>query len=509
MAGKICSFCYMGFLQTAYKLLHLASPCHDYCSLCLPNIMWIHVLTRYCTCSFVFREYTITYIRILLPLPLWTQLGCFIGTLCVARLLFIIYAKEESRRLKRESIGDYLDGNVDIEDNYDMDKTPPPVDDDSSAITANVHVHALARHTADSTNRAWTLSNGGRGGGGSANGSSKTWALSEVTSNAPAVYPVYPAHASASKQVQVETLPGGGDMLGDGKMPTDGRGTRSGSGGGGVEREAEPSRKSRAKGRSKSPLLSRRPGMNNNNVDVNTGGIAPSASTDMWSEPKESASTRRPDSFSETQPVVSPINSVIAGLSGSEGLLLSRPTSRAAAGLELSSNRSTWRQATTSPLQTSRVFSSLPSVPSKAPHFNSQGSRLKRNESPFEDALLRAVEKRWTDSRDSRGSGDINELSRSMSIIGQQSGEMASGIGLARLFASSDMPSSTVRKTAMLAAGKCWTCQCNFENSAGQNSCLGCGRVSPVGRPRSQGSAIRQSSWVPPGGEVGGDTDVR
>lgn len=407
----------------------------------------------------------------------WTQLGCFVGALCVVRFCFIIYTKEESRRRKRDGSGDYFDGNGTIEGAYQGDKTPPAVNDDSATV-----VTAHAHRNADRSSKAWALSNGANGG--SAN-SSKTWALSNGGNSVSTVHAV---RTNASKHVGLEVLSGGAGLHGAG-----------------VGNGAEPSRqRQRRPGTKSSPLLSK-PSDTVEGIMPAHGagtGIARSVSKDMWSDPLDSGAARRCDSFPEAQPVVSPLNSVVAGFSGSDVALLSRRTPRAVAGLEVTASGSLWDQATTSPLQTPSV---LPSVTSKAAK-HSEGS--KSDTAMFEDTLLRAVEKRWAGSRGSRGSGEMSEMSLAKSTVRQQSAEMASGLGLARSSSFLGTPTSSGKKTAMLAAGKCWTCQCNFENSDGQNSCLGCGRVAPVGRPRSVGLTIRQSSWVPPGGEVGGDSEI-
>lgn len=176
-------------------------------------------------------------------------------------------------------------------------------------------------------------------------------------------------------------------------------------------------------------------------------------------------------SVRKIQPLVSPVESAVSY--NSSAVYGARRTPRKSAGLEVSTSGSLWDRATKSPV---RQEVATPSTASTA-------GASRRDQ--FEDALLRAVEKKWDNTN------KFDETNPMRSAMVSRSSSFTEGVH---------------RKNAMLAAGKCWTCQCKFENTVGQNACLGCGRVAPIRRPSGGGGpgarkAIpphRMHSWIAP-----------
>lgn len=191
------------------------------------------------------------------------------------------------------------------------------------------------------------------------------------------------------------------------------------------------------------------------------------------SGPLESAkSGKRGWTPTKAQPVTSPVTGTFDLRPDSTHT--NRRTPREAAGLEVSVGGSLWDRATASPIQ---------SEPSVRTPVDSGSSATEAERDQFEEALLRAVSKQWAESKSSTA------LARGMKPV-----------ALSRSASLSDAQSKTNKsnKDAMLRAGKCWICVCSFENSAGQKSCVGCGRIAPLGLSRGRATPNRQSSWVPP-----------
>lgn len=228
-------------------------------------------------------------------------------------------------------------------------------------------------------------------------------------------------------------------------------------------------------------------------------------------------------SSSAVQPLVSPVSqsmgsgSVNAGMAANRHLL---QTPRAKSGLEVETSGSLWDRSTTSPITSGLGVAALaaaaaaPSTPKacdvprllthnykkkkkgdsiKKMKVNGGGNGSGKNlELPpkresggrdqFEDALIRALDEKWENGR------------------GAGAGAAGVVMGLSRSNSTSDGG-----PTAMLRAVKTWTCVCQFENSVGQTSCLGCGRVAPLSRPttpaRRRLPAHRMNSNIPPPSE--------
>lgn len=192
-----------------------------------------------------------------------------------------------------------------------------------------------------------------------------------------------------------------------------------------------------------------------------------------------------PRSNSSAQLQVSPVDKIIPFAPGqgvaADGTLPFQ-TPRAKSGLEVQTSGSLWDRSTVSPIMSRHAAvaaaTSAPSTPKGTPP---QGAALssakKSNELPprrssggrdqFEDALLRALDDKWENGRSSSSAQQGNGSARPMPP--QRT--------ISRSNSYSEGPSS------MLSAVKTWTCQCAFENSVGQTSCLGCGRVAPLSRP--------------------------
>lgn len=179
----------------------------------------------------------------------------------------------------------------------------------------------------------------------------------------------------------------------------------------------------------------------------------PTSPDPFRSAPGETLPFRRP---SAVQPLVSPVESSVSVGPRSMGSL---KTPRASAGLDVEMAGSLWdREGTVSPLQ------------SKTPLRTPVLPMPKRDQ--FEDALVRALGNKW------------------------EAAKFAQANPMPTISRASSYSEGGPRKTPMLAAGKCWTCVCGFENSVGQESCLGCGRVAPLRRPSGGGTPARKR--VPP-----------
>lgn len=179
----------------------------------------------------------------------------------------------------------------------------------------------------------------------------------------------------------------------------------------------------------------------------------------------------------EVQPAVSPVNH--ASGSPSEADPPRRRTPRASAGFAVATQGSLWDRAESSPMH------KAPTRPRVATATRDPNISERDN---YENALLRAVEEKWTSSRG--GGGGQGELSMTEHHI--------SSTAIPKSMSLSDAPRNSGRKNAMLMAGKCWTCVCQFENSAGQSACLSCGRIAPARKSRTDGTPLRQNSLVPP-----------
>eukprot|EP00903_Cladosiphon_okamuranus_P010049 g9528.t1 len=208
-------------------------------------------------------------------------------------------------------------------------------------------------------------------------------------------------------------------------------------------------------------------------------------------------------SNSSAQPLVSPVErrasmSSGGGQSVSGANLLQTP--RAKSGLELQKSGSLWDRSTVSPIASSRQqqqeeasaagyatpktgFStpkvSRPKAAAAAAAAAAAGQNGDRSGLPptrrssggrdqFEDALLRALDDKWESARSLGGGGG---------------GVTGAPRPPQRTLSRSNSSTDGVAVSPMLQAVKTWTCQCAFENSVGQTSCLGCGRVAPLSRP--------------------------
>ncbi|CAM9493067.1 unnamed protein product [Scytosiphon promiscuus] len=254
-------------------------------------------------------------------------------------------------------------------------------------------------------------------------------------------------------------------------------------------------------------------------------------------------------SSSAIQPMVSPVSQPVGAGPLALGLAASThalQTPRAKSGMEVEVSGSLWDRSTTSPITAGLGVAALPPAPAPAPapapspsppkeavetrllshnykkkkkngNSGSSGSSSSNNNNntingggsssnkgngsnngmgmkielprkwdggggrdQFEDALIRALDEKWENGRGAtNGAG--------------------TGLGIAR---SNSISEGT---TAMLRAVKTWTCVCQFENSVGQTSCLGCGRVAPLSRPttpaRRRLPRHRMNSNIPPPSE--------
>lgn len=197
-------------------------------------------------------------------------------------------------------------------------------------------------------------------------------------------------------------------------------------------------------------------------------------------------------SLSSAQPLVSPVERTVAvgsgaGLSVSDANVLQTP--RAKSGLEVRESGSLWDRSTVSPIasrqqqeEASATDYSAPKVTQpKAAAAAAAGQSGDRKGLPltrrpgggrdqFEDALLRALDDKWESERSQGGGGGVGGVTappRPPQLAVPRSNSSAEGAAA----------------SSMLQAVKTWTCQCTFENSVGQTSCLGCGRVAPLSRP--------------------------
>lgn len=470
--------------------------------------------------------------------PCSMQLGCLVGIICVARLCFIIYKKEGSIRRKRYETNSCYDTSVTADEHgnnsFDADKTPPTTTEASGAAVAGLSnsngtnpaaFHAKGKVYPSSSTSAElemlpggagllrsepvskTASYGGTGGIGSSSGSSfrRPRHNPEQSQQRPKT------GGTPSTGMELEMLPGGAGLLHSEPVSKEASfgGGGGGSGSGSSHRRPrhniERSQECPSNGGTLPKLLARvspwssRPetgSMSDGRLESGARLLVGARSTSRAapSGPLNASAAARPgDNWSHTppkvQPAVSPVSNVPSGRFVSDAVSPSQRTTRGAAGV-----KSLWDEATISPLKPALAPASTRSS------LETRGAAEDSKRDLFEDALLRAVEIRWNALRSSRS----GELGHAMPMPAPGEGAMmgtSSSSFPVRSMSFSEAP-RPAKKSAMLAAGKCWTCQCTFENSAGQNSCLGCGRVPPVGRPRSRGLIIRQSSWVPKGGEL-------
>ena len=179
-------------------------------------------------------------------------------------------------------------------------------------------------------------------------------------------------------------------------------------------------------------------------------------------------------STSSARPTVSPVESLLGVPASNLGALLKTP--RAKSGLEVANGGSLWDRSTMSPIQPQ---SSTPTTAAPL-------SGMRRDQ--FEDALVRALDSKWENNNFTL---DSNSQMRGRAVSRAQSFSEGAGAGGSR-------------PNAMLAAGRCWTCVCTFENTVGQTACLGCGRIAPIRRPktpllsRNRMPPHRMQSWIPP-----------
>lgn len=421
------------------------------------------------------------------------QLGSFVGAICVARLCFIIYGKEGAKRRKDDegmdpSDGVYRGGGGDNE-------TPQTVKDDTNGAAAGHAQEAVYGGGGGDDETAQTVNGDITGAAAghahvydSKNGKDDTtapkWILPDVghmgtagpkshhrTKSAAAAAAVY---SSSSEEFGVEMMPGNAGLLRSRQTSTTsnetgeyGRGTANGNG----------TLHHRRAGELALPeTLSRpdRPPANNGSRSRATSGDV------LWSEPTE-LGLQPVQNGANLPPAVSPLNIIAAGAPP--------------AGRQFERAGSLWDGATTSPLQVPGSSGANAAKALVTPSSNGKSERSK-DDTTFEEALLRAVEKKWTSSRNVGSEGMGSTVGGPRFMSGQSQSQRLS---IARQDSLPDWRSSSGKRSAMLEAGKSWTCQCTFENSNGQNSCLACGRVAPVGRPKSRPLAVRQSSWIPPG----------
>lgn len=193
---------------------------------------------------------------------------------------------------------------------------------------------------------------------------------------------------------------------------------------------------------------------------------------------RAAARLTRQRSTSSVQPLISPVESILAGN------FVSAPpaqTPRAHAGLEVQTAGSLWDHSTISPIQ-QKPLRGASALPAQGP---AQPERADRDQ--FEEALVRALDKKWEGGEFGQANPMRVSIARANSYTEGVSG-----------------------KSAMLAAGRCWTCVCDFENSVGQDSCLGCGRIAPIhrvnaGSPKATRKKLpphRMHSWIPPPTDV-------
>ena len=173
------------------------------------------------------------------------------------------------------------------------------------------------------------------------------------------------------------------------------------------------------------------------------------------------------------RPTVSPVESLLGVPASSIGAHLKTP--RAKSGLEVESAGSLWDRSTMSPIQPQ------PTTPTATAPL----SGMRRDQ--FEDALVRALDSKWESNHFT--ADDNNPIMRGR------------GGAVSRAQSFSEGGS---KPNAMLAAGRCWTCVCTFENTVGQTACLGCGRIAPMRRPKTpllnkkRIPPHRMQSWIPP-----------
>lgn len=159
--------------------------------------------------------------------------------------------------------------------------------------------------------------------------------------------------------------------------------------------------------------------------------------------------------------------------------------------------------STVSPMQGPRLATPIKggSAPPKGPQRDQ-----------FEDALVRALEDKWERAKElgqrtpmRRNSSDPREGASALDnpAVRRMSG-ISNNSHLSRSSSFSETSSLFKGKNPMLAAGKCWTCVCGFENTVGQESCLGCGRVAPSRPPNTPSTTMKRlpphrlGSWISP-----------
>ena len=166
--------------------------------------------------------------------------------------------------------------------------------------------------------------------------------------------------------------------------------------------------------------------------------------------------------FSGASPLellVSPVESTLG--TGSLEVTTAIPSKppRAYADEDVQEAGSLWdRSSLTSPLRRMATLR-------RAPSFETP-SRSRRDQ--FEDALVRALDDKLEGNR-------LRHVTTPPSVSRprmSRSNSFTEGI---------TTYSMTSARSPMLAAGRCWMCQCGFENTVGQSLCLRCGRVAPVG----------------------------
>lgn len=179
------------------------------------------------------------------------------------------------------------------------------------------------------------------------------------------------------------------------------------------------------------------------------------------------------------QPMVSPVESCfgVGAFDVTAGVPAKTP--RAYADLDVQEAGSLWdRSSLNSPLRR-EIANSV-----------SLGNHAKPKRDQFEDALLRALDTRLESSRAQHATSTSSPKPRLLRASSFSEG------------------TSTSNHTPMLAAGKVWMCVCEFENTVGQASCLGCGRVAPSRRGseglvtstpmRTRIPPHRMRSFIPP-----------
>lgn len=180
------------------------------------------------------------------------------------------------------------------------------------------------------------------------------------------------------------------------------------------------------------------------------------------------------------QPMVSPVESSLGVGAFEVTTGVPAKTPRAYADLDVQEAGSLWdRSSLKSPIRRNAASGMTLEIQAKP----------KRDQ--FEDALLRALDTRLESSRAQHATNISSPKPRLLRASSFSEG------------------TSTSNQTPMLAAGKVWTCVCEFENTVGQASCLGCGRIAPS-RRGSEGGLVtstpmrtrlpphRMRSFIPP-----------